>query len=388
LQHCRNSDMKRQLLELLLSRGSLPGADELESFVTMCLQEKADDRAAACIQLLCEDPAAQQISISTALPLVLHVVEAQQPQSMSALAHGLSAAIGHLSSEQVAQLLLAAGNAALDAMPAAGKSVADPKQEHWLDAVCAVISIPAVHGVDADVVAQLLAKATRQGAVQYLEQLLGILSQQQLKEYDVGLLLQLAAQQQHHACAQLLAGLPGAAASLDAQQMMQLLQASVQKDDHEMAAILCGVQTRQDNAQPLKAHHVKQPLTAALRHGKSLESVFPLCTLPAARELRTADIQLLIKAAEKALEGERMAVERTAAAAADSCVRKMKKSTPCNDYSPIKAARVLSPSQVARQTVVAVTGSVQSEYRGSARVQLGMRVVAILKEVHAAARKP
>jgi hypothetical protein len=388
VQHCRNSDVKRQLLELLLSRGSLPGPDELESLITMCLQETADKCAAACIQLLCEDPAAQQISVSTALLLVLQAVDVQQPQSVSALAHGLSAGIGHLSSEQVAQLLLAAGNAALDAMPTASKGLAKPEQEHWLDAVCAVISIPAVHGVDADVVAQLLANATRKGAVQYLEQLLGILSQQQLKEYDVGPLLHLAAQQQQHACVRLLAGLPGAAASLSAQQIMQLLQESVQKDDHEMAVILCGVQTRQDFAQTLKPHHVKQLLTAALRHGKSLESVFPLCTLPAAGKLPTADINLLIKAAEKASEGERKAVERTAAAAADSCARKMKKSTPYNDYSPNKAARVLSPSQVARQTVAAVTGSVQSEYWGSARVQLGMRVVATLKDVHAAACKP
>jgi hypothetical protein len=113
-----------------------------------------------------------------------------------------------LISEQVAQLLLAAGNAALDAVLTAckGMAAAEPEQDHWLDGVCAVISLPAVHGVDADVVAQLLAKATRQGAVQYLEQLLGIFSLQQLEEFDVGSLLQLAVQQQQHACVRLLAG--------------------------------------------------------------------------------------------------------------------------------------------------------------------------------------
>jgi hypothetical protein len=171
--------------------------------------------------------------------------------------------------------------------------------------------------------------------------------------------------------------------------MMQLLQDSVQKDDHGMAVILCEMQSRKDMAQSrLQPHHIKQLLTAAMRHGKSLESVFPLCNLPAAMKLPTADIALLIKAAEKALDGIRKAAERGKAADAGNCVRKMKKSAPYTECSPQKAGGVLSPSQVARQTVAAASGSVQLEHRGSQRVQLGQRVVAALKELQAAACMP
>jgi hypothetical protein len=356
VQHYHDDDMTVQLLKLLLSRGSMPGADELASLITMCLQIKADKCAAACIHLLCEDPAALQISVSKALLLLLHALGSQQPQAMLALAHRLSAVFVQLSSKQVAQLLLAAGNAVLDALPTAGSGLAEHEQEHWLGAMCAVIRLPAVHEIDAEVVAQLLAKATAQGAVQYLEQLLGIKSLRQLAKSTVASLLQLAEQQQQHACVRLLAGLPGAAFSLSAEQIMRLLQDSVQKDDHSMVVKLCGMHPAID----VKPHHIKLLLTAALRHCTSLEWVVPLCRLPAAVKLPKADIEELIKTAETALEEMHGAVER--------------------------ATGLLSPSQVAQQTVAAVTSSGQSDHRASPRVQLGVRVVAALKDLQAAAQ--
>jgi hypothetical protein len=185
LQHCSTEELKQQLLQVLLSRGSLPGPDELASLITMCLQDNADECAAACIRLLCDDPAAQQISSSTLLLLLLDAVEAQQPQAMLVLTQWLSAAFGQLSSNQVEQLLLAAGNAALDS--------AETEEERWLEAVCAVIRVPAVHAVDAGVVAQLLTKAASQGAAECMEHFLRISSVQQLEKARVGSLLQLAA---------------------------------------------------------------------------------------------------------------------------------------------------------------------------------------------------
>jgi hypothetical protein len=382
VQQCPDEHLTSQLLELLLSRGSLPGADELVSLIATCLQDKADPCAAAFIHLLCDDPAAQQISVSTTQLLLLQAVESQQPQAMLALAHRLSAVFVKLSSKQVAQLLLAAGDAALDALSTAGKRLARREQKTWLDAVCAVISIPAVHEVDADVTAQLLAKATSQGAVQYLGQFLGISSLQRLENSTVGSLLQLAVQQQQHACVRLLAGLPGAAASLGAEQMMQFLQDSVQKDDHKMATTLCEVQSENEVAQSLKPYQVEQLLTAALTHGNSLESVVPLCMLPAAKQLPTACIELLVNTAEKALEDICGAVVRERTAEADRESRMMMNSMPYSSYGeysyrPKMAAGVLTPSQVARQTVAAV--------KGSPRVQLAMRVVAALRELQAAA---
>jgi hypothetical protein len=190
-------------------------------------------------------------------------------------------------------------------------------------------------------------------------------------------------QQGQRACVRLLARLLPAAASLSAEQMMQLLRYSVQKDDSRMTATLCEVQSQYDVAQSLKPHQVEQLLTAAIQHGKSLESVAPLCKLPEAMALPTACIEHMIKTAEKALEDIRRQVDRERDAEADKCSGKMMKSTAYNHfgagYSAKKAADVLSPSQVARQMVAAVTVA-------GPRVQLAMRVVAALKELQAAAR--
>jgi hypothetical protein len=188
-----------------------------------------------------------------------------------------------------------------------------------------------------------------------------------------------------HEGLRLLAQLPGAASSLNAEQMMQLLQDSVQKDDHNMTAELCGVQSLKEIAQSLKPHQVAQLLTTAVKHGKSLESVFPLCKLPAALQLPAACIRRLIDSAEGTLSGIRKALERKKAAEADECVSKMMSSTPWTEYSPKRAAGMLTPSQVARQTVAAVTGAAESKHRAPPRVQLGVRVVTALQDLQAAA---
>lgn len=85
----------------------------LASPTRACGTGRTDACAAACIQLLCRDPAAQQISDSTVQQqLLLQAVRLQQPSALLPLALGLPAA-AHLSATQAKQILVAAVTAAL-----------------------------------------------------------------------------------------------------------------------------------------------------------------------------------------------------------------------------------------------------------------------------------
>jgi hypothetical protein len=99
LQQCNDDLLAVQLLQQLQEKGSLPGPRELVGQIGMCLQERSDACAAACMQILCTDPAARHVSVEGVQQLLLDAVDAQQPEALQALAQGLPAA-AQLSSKQ------------------------------------------------------------------------------------------------------------------------------------------------------------------------------------------------------------------------------------------------------------------------------------------------
>jgi hypothetical protein len=376
VEQCSDDRVADELLQLLQGEGGLPGTEQLASLITACLRNREDESAAACILLLCSDPAAQSVDGSTAQGLLLEAVEAQQPQALQVLLQCLPAA-EELGNEQVQQLLQATVTATLECDLCCG--VVDS----WLEALKAVAGRMDKYGISATLLLQLLQQAVRKGAAVVVLKLVNIKRLQPPGSAQVGSLLQLAVREQQYSSLHALLQLPHAAASLTADQTAQVLQASVQKDDHRMVGLLCGMQS----AQLLQPKQVAGLLAAAVRQAKSPKSVVMLCKLPAAQRIAAASIAGLLDDAHVALKEIREAVEKEKAEELNSSTRRMMDSTPYSEYSPKKVRlSTLSPSQVARQTVAAATGAVQAEQRVPPRVRLGMQVVAALQELQAAAR--
>lgn len=330
LQHCSDDLLADDLLQQLLERGNLPGQDELLSLITICLQERADVSAAACIQLLCWDPAARQISGSMVLQLLLDALKLQQPHAVLALVQGLPAA-AELTIKLAEQLLHATITAALQqqhhaaaasANQAASESAAAQQAAAacWSAAVQAVVSVPAVLQVKTDMALQLMGKAIKHGAATIIQHLASIRSLQQLHSSSVGSLLRLAVQLQQPDCLQVLLQLPGAAASCSSDQVLQMLQASVERDAHRVVGVLCCTQS----AQQLQPEQVSRLLAAAVDKGKSLESVVLLCKLPAAPRLSLVRLRGLTEAVQDAVQGLQAAVKKQREAEFNSLVRNMK----------------------------------------------------------------
>uniref|UniRef100_A0A383VXG5 Uncharacterized protein n=1 Tax=Tetradesmus obliquus TaxID=3088 RepID=A0A383VXG5_TETOB len=381
VEQCSDGEVCEELLQLLLGTGSLPGPEELVSLLSACLQNRTDKSAAACIQLLCSDPVAQQVDGGAAQQLLLEAAEAQQPAAMHVLLACLLAA--PQSSEQVQQLLQATVLAALQCFrnEMGTGDLQDDVESSWMEAVEAVTGVAAAQGVSADVLL-LLKQAVEQGALGMVQQLVRVRTLQQPQKEEVGSLLQLAAQQQQRrGLLQALLQLPHAASSLTAEQMGNLLHASVQKDDHRMVTMLCGLQS----AQLLQPQQLTRLLAEAVRHARSLTSALLLCKLPAASRMAAIPAAGLIDDTQAALSGIRAALEKDKADSFSSSTRRMMKSMPFSVYRLKRAGNALSPSQVARQTVAAATGAVLAEQKVPLRVWLGMQVVAALQELQAAA---
>jgi hypothetical protein len=228
VQQCTYDDEAEEILQELQRKGSLPGPGELTSLITVCLLSRTHDSAVACVCLLCRDNAAQQVDSGTVQQLLLRAVELQQPLVVQVLLQALPAVL-LLGGEQVQQLLCATVKAALDTYSKDGNAEEDDRMSaSWQTAVEAVAGAATERGVDADMLLQLMEEAVKCGAAQCLQTLVKVRTQQQLPQAGVGSLLQLAVQQQEHACLLLLLQLPGAASSLNAEQMAGLLQDSVQ----------------------------------------------------------------------------------------------------------------------------------------------------------------
>jgi hypothetical protein len=160
--------------------------------------------------------------------LLLYAAGMQQPLAMQTLLACLPAA-AELGSEQVQLLLCTTVDSALKRHSSDGAAEEDDGVlDDWQKAVEAVAGVATANGVDADVLLQLMEQAVKLGAAQCLKTLVRVRPQQQLPQARVGSLLQLAVQQQEHACLLLLLQLPGAATSLGAEQMALLLRDSVQ----------------------------------------------------------------------------------------------------------------------------------------------------------------
>jgi hypothetical protein len=226
--HCTDDLLTDDLLQQLQEIGSLPGQNELLQLISVCLQERTDVSAAACIQLLCFDQASQHVRCSTVLQVLLDAIKLQQPHAVLALLQGLPAA-AQLSSRQVDELLQTTVSAALqqqqhsiaafggrqalssfeadsiEQSAAACKAVA----QVWSAAVQAVVSMPVAHKIKADSVLKLLMQAVNQDAADTVQPLASIESLQQLDSKQVELLLQPAWQRQQYGCLHGLLQLPG-----------------------------------------------------------------------------------------------------------------------------------------------------------------------------------
>jgi hypothetical protein len=370
IQDCNIDKITQDVLPMLMSTCSLPGPDELVSLITACLKHMTENSAASCIQLLCAAPAAQEISDSAALQLLLGALELQQPLAMHALMRYLPAA-AELASKQVQQLLCATVSAALDRHSSLKvmqgtpslKAAAQAGVAGWIAAVQAVTSLPAVHDADTDTVVHFLTRAVQLGAEGIVQHLLQIATLQQLEQQTVSsLLLPVAVREQQHACMQALLLLHGATDSLDAEQMAQLLQASVQKDDHMMVELLCGMQS----VQLLQPQQMSALLATSVKQAKSLAASLVLCKLPAALQLPCAFFMDLVDDVHDAVPGLQASLRKQKTAEFDSVARGLLTYSSASGQYPTKRPLVAPAAPT--------------------RVQLGVQLVTALHELQTAVR--
>jgi hypothetical protein len=387
LQQCSDDTLAEELVQELKDSGSLLGPDDLVSLIHTCLLEISDECAAACIQLLCSGSAAQQISGSTAQELQLSAVEMQQPQAMAALLQHLPTAT-QLSGRHLERLLSATVMAALKSHSSAGgrdaaRSAAAPEQANaagWAAAVQAVVSAPAAGNVTAEAVLKLVFEAVKQGCASTVQQLLQHTSLNKVKNNTQVSLVKLAAQQQH-ACLQAVSQLPGADSCLSADQLVQLLETKVERDDNRMVVILCGMKS----AQRLQQQQVLALLRAAVMQGRPLASVAPLCKLQAAAKLSAAAIVSLIDEVEDGVHGLQAAAKKQRTSDFNSIVRVMKMGSTASSAHKSKTAGVAAASCSASPRAKQVSGLSSNtdldEQRVSPRKQLGLQAVTALQEL-------
>jgi hypothetical protein len=355
LEQCSDAALTDELLQELKHSGSLPGPDDLLSLIHTCLLWRSDECAAACIQLLCSDPAAQQVSVSKVQQLAANAVEMRQPLAFAALIQCLPAA-AQLSSKPLEQLLSAAITAALDHSSAAARSAArsvtaaDPAMSAgWAAAAQAVVSMPAAGDINADTMLKLVVKAVEQGSVSIVQQLATSKSLQKLNRDTLVSLLQLAVRQQQLECLQVLLQLRGADSSLSAGQTAQLLQDSIGSDDSRMVAVLCGMQS----AQLLDQQEVLELLRAAV-NGKSLAAIVPLCKLQAAAKLSAPFVVGLIDEVHDEVRGLQAAAKHQRAADVNSIVKRMNMSSAASSRHVAAKQELLTRKQLGLQAVAAL----------------------------------
>jgi hypothetical protein len=245
VQRCSEDFVAVQLLQHLQLMGRLPGPDDLVSLIRMCLKyrpcHRDDACAAACIKLLCTDPAAQQVSASTVQQLLLNAVALQQPHAILALVQGLPAA-AQLNSRQAEQLLHDTVSAAIGchvttswvaslssaSKDAAKQLAAMASAWSWSEALSVVACMPAACSISKGIVLEFLEQAIKQGASNCVWHLLRFDCLQQLSDDSIGALLRRAIHWQQPACWRVIKKLHGATAGSNAEDMVQFLQQRVQ----------------------------------------------------------------------------------------------------------------------------------------------------------------
>jgi hypothetical protein len=116
LGQCRDEDVCEAIVRELMCGGNvrLPGPNMLLRLLQSCLQRKAGRGIAACVELLCGDPAAQQLQAHSVLELLQSAVRLRwlTPDIMLRMVQALGQLPGsmQLTAEQVASLLSAAMN--------------------------------------------------------------------------------------------------------------------------------------------------------------------------------------------------------------------------------------------------------------------------------------
>jgi hypothetical protein len=183
VEQCSDDRVADELLQLLQGKGSLPGTEQLASLITACLQNREDESAAACILLLCSDPAAQHVTVSTVQQLLLEAVGTHQLKAMQALVHSLplaaAAAINGLSNEQAQQLLQAIVSAILEYRDSVQLECCLPwesVENSWLETLESLVEATANHGIRSQVLLHLVEQAVAQEAADIVQQLVKVKS--------------------------------------------------------------------------------------------------------------------------------------------------------------------------------------------------------------------
>jgi hypothetical protein len=218
---------------------------------------------------------------------------------------------------------------------------------------------------------------------------------QQLTSDSMSSLLRLAVQSHESSCLRQLLKLHGASACLKTEQVVQLLQASVWRDDQRMVGLLCGMQS----AQLLQPQPLAALLTAAVQKGTFLQSVVQLCRLSAAQHLPVECVYVLyveglMTAAHSALQELRRSVGQRGAGGVKGCAENVCFAVANETESGIAphghSNSELSPWQAAQEAVAAAEAA--AAIAGAATVfapcaELAARVMSALQELHVAACK-
>jgi hypothetical protein len=283
-------------------------AETLEAMLLQLMKQFSGSEGVAMMEtweLLCNLPAAQQLSSQAAQRVILALTSASVDPDYEQLPSEFYSLPGvqQLSNDQVMQLLAADPEHTscycieeLCQLPAAQQLSGEQVAQLLVPAAqqgCSLCSnllcqLPAAQQLSSEMLMKCLLAAVQQGYWESTHELCQLSTAQQLSTEQVVLLLEAAVQQDGSSCISELCELP-AAQQLSSEMLMQCLPAAVQQGDWESTQQLCQLPA----AQQLSSEQVLQCLSTAAQQACS-SCTRDLCRLPAAQQFSTEQVVQLL----------------------------------------------------------------------------------------------